>query len=57
MAGDDVDKVADAPYGMLCPVQVDVDAAGTVGKAPGFPQPPDQPLQGVDILPVTQDGG
>ena len=36
MAGDDVDKVADALYGMSLPVQMDVDAAGAVGKSPGF---------------------
>ena len=56
MAGDDVDEVADAPYGMSLPIQVDMDAAGSVGKPPSLAQAAQQPLQGVDILPVTQDG-
>ena len=57
MAGDDVDKVTDTPDSVLRPVQVDVDAAGAVGKSPGLAQAAEQPLQGADILPVTQDGG
>ena len=36
---DDVDKIVDASGRMACPVKMDVDAAGLVGKSPGFAEP------------------
>ncbi len=49
---DDVDEVADASWRMARAVQMDVDAAGMVGKPSGFAEPPCQSLHRVNIFPV-----
>ncbi len=53
--GNQVHKVTDAAWGVLAPVQMDMDAAGVVRKAPGFPYPPDQRLEVTDVPVIAED--
>ena len=52
VAGDDVDEVADAPWGMVGSIQVDMNPARWVGEPARFPKRPHQTLQRVDVLPI-----
>ena len=52
----EVHKVPQAPGRMAAAVQMDVDAAGVVGKASGLFETADKPLECSDVLTVGKDG-
>ncbi len=53
--GDDVHEVADRARGVRCSIEVDVDAAGVVGKGPGLAKGSDDLLQAFDVGLVGED--
>ena len=55
LAGDDVDKVADAFGRVVCAVEVYMDTRAAVCEAASLAQLADELLQGVDILAVGKD--
>jgi hypothetical protein len=54
LAGDYIDKIADAARRVVCPVYMDMDSAACVCKTSRLAEPPYQFLQGFNILAVCQ---